>query len=142
MIPSMRTLPPDSERYLSVASAAVFATATAARKGHAADWTVIAKYKGSHTELDASSVQRNKKVVNLLMRTLWNEPFKISIAFIPVTEQLINYTIDCERNRAAISAGVFSNQEGPIDPPIHGTGYGEIRAGSPLAAVAKQYCVQ
>ncbi|MFT4505416.1 energy transducer TonB [Caballeronia sp. 15711] len=142
MSPSMRTLSPDLERNVSAASAAVLAREIAERKGHLANWTVIATYKGSHTELDASSVQRNDNAVNLWVRTQWDEPFKISIAFIPVTEQLINYTIDCERNRGAILAGVFSNQEGPIDPPIHGTGYGEIRTGSPLAAVTKQYCIK
>jgi TonB family protein len=142
MSPSMRTLSPDSERYVPAAGAAVLARAIAARKGHPADWTMIVTYKGSHTELDASSVQRNDKAVNLWMRTQWNEPFKISIALIPVTEQLMNYTIDCERNRSAILAGVFSNREGPIDPPIQGTGYGEMRAASPLAAAAKRYCIK
>lgn len=139
---SMRTLSSESERYVPVAGSAVLARAIAARKGHPADWIVIATYKGSHTDLDASSVQRNDKAVNLWMRTQWDEPFKISITLIPVTEQLLNYAIDCERNRGAILAGVFSNREGLIDPPIQGTGYGEMGAGSPLAVAAEQYCIK
>jgi len=141
MSPSMRTVSPDSERYVP-AGAAVIARAIAARKGHPADWITVATYKGSHTDVDASSVQHTDRGVNLWMRTQWIEPFKISIALIPVTEELMNYTIDCERNRSAILTGVFSNREGPIDPPIRGIGYGEMHADSPLATVAAKYCIK
>lgn len=141
MSPSLRTLSPDSSGYRT-ASAAVLARSIAARKGRPADWVMVAVYNGSHVELDRSSIQVKGRTVDLWMRTQWNEPYKISIAFIPVTEQLTNCVIDCEHNRATVSAGVFSNRQGPLDPPVSGSGSGEIHSDSLLAKVAAQYCVK
>jgi hypothetical protein len=73
-----------------------------------------------------------RKVSRSGMRTQWIEPYKICIALVPMTEQLINYATDCEHNRSTVLEGVFSNREGPLDPPLRGTGFGEIHSDSPL----------
>jgi len=141
MSPSMRNLSSEPTG-LMTQGAAVVAWSSAVRGARPADWVTVASYNGSFVQIDRSSIKINDRKVNVWMRTEWNEPFKISAAFIPVTEQLVNYTIDCQTNQSAVVTGVMSNREGPLEPPLRGVGFKEMRSDSPLGKVASQYCAR
>ena len=141
MSPSMRNLSADSPQH-GTAGALVLERLVAARAGRDADWRTVVSYNGSRTQLDRSSLQVGDRTVNVWMRTVWDEPFKISIAFIPITEELSNIAIDCERHQAIAIMGVVSNREGPLDPPMKGGKVSKIVPDSPLAKVENQYCVK
>ena len=137
----MPNLPADFPQHWTAASQ-VLEREIAARRGRDADWLTVVSHNGSRTQIDRASLQVGNRSVNVWMRTVWDEPFKISIAFIPITEELSNIAIDCERHQAIAIMGVVSNREGPLDPPMKGGKVSKIVPDSPLAKVENQYCVK
>ena len=73
------------------------------------------------------------------MRMLWDEPFKLTIASIPVTEQLSHYEIDCHAMRVSLVDGSLSNR-GEVTLNIGAQPSSDIRPGTPIAKVAEQLC--
>ena len=73
------------------------------------------------------------------MRMLWNEPVKLTIASIPITEQLSRYEIDCDAMRVSLVDGSLSNRD-EVTLNIGGQSSSDIGLGTPIATVAAQLC--
>ena len=127
--------------WLHLAAALTIASLATCSLVHAdsAEWETVAAYKGSRSQFDRASVRVSDNKVFVSMRFLWDEPFKLTIASIPITEQLNHYEIDCGARQVSLIDGSLLSR-GEVTLNIGRQPSSEIRPGTPVATVADQLC--
>jgi hypothetical protein len=102
-------------------------------------WETIAAYQGSRSQLDRASIRVSDNKIFVSIRFLWDEPFKLTIASIPITEQLSHYEIDCDARKVTLIDGRLLNG-GEVTLNIGRQPSSDIRPATPVATVADQLC--
>jgi hypothetical protein len=137
------TLPifPLARWQLHFAAAFTIAASVTRSLAHAdsAEWETIAAYKGSRSQLDRASIRVSDNKIFVSMRFLWGEPFKLTIASIPITEQLSHYEIDCGPRKVTLIDGSLLNR-GEVTLNIGRQPSSDVRPGTHVATVTDQLC--
>jgi hypothetical protein len=102
-------------------------------------WETIAAYQGSRSQLDRTSIRVSDNKIFVSIRFLWDEPLKLTIASIPITEQLSHYEIDCDARKVTLIDGRLLNG-GEVTLNIGRQPSSDIRPATPVATVADQLC--
>lgn len=126
---------------LHFAAAATIVSATTCCLAHAdsAEWETVAAYKGSRSQLDRASIRVSDSKIIVSMRFVWDEPFKLTIASIPITEQLSHYEIDCRARKVTLIDGSLLNRD-EVTLNIDRQPSSDIRPGTPVATVTDRLC--
>lgn len=137
------TLPllPLAQWRLHFAAAVAIVSATTCCLVHAdsAEWETVVAYMDSRSQLDRASIRASGSKIFVSMRFVWDEPFKLTIASIPITEQLSHYEIDCSARKVTLIDGSLLNR-GEVTLNIDRQPSSGIRPGTPIATVTDQLC--